>query len=988
MNLDNAWKALAMAVLPVTLTAVLTGCGGDDDDPVVRDTRTPLLIEEAFLNEQASQIGGDTTAVNRFSHNGSDWVLFNIAHKLMATPVTPSRGATYQVTMDAYINDIDVVELNGARYALLAVDGAGIAVVNITDPLAMSVLNTVAVNYYQDGISFAEGGGDILTDQVIEGTGTITSLVTDGTSLWIGNEDYGIHKTALVNVLGSSPATEPDGTLLIETEAYTVQYAGEHGWGGPKDLQLHDGNLYAAQGFLGVGVYDPDTLTRVGHYNLYTDTSVAEDWFVNLDVSTQVQGPDYIDPDTGMPNYKQASFEILEVWHNGADAPTPWADFDRYGKFYYDARTLDVADFSGDTRVFVAYGLGGVVALDANDPASLSYLGYAPAVPAHGPDKPRNEKSQSLFPYFGAGMLKEAGVVDVQADPANNRLFYTDHFAGLGILAGADDPATNWQQAGAPHDNDSNDDLGDHFPDYEFVTSYDMSGYDPEDNETLPAWMYEAPSSLITGEISGHGNAFTLMPTLDNALGNVDVALGNGAGGMDFIDLGDLNEANMGDRFAVTAHYDTTDKIGAAADGTATAGVSIGHTQGVVTTGRYLYVSDGPHGMMVFQIADESGNPIDNPHVVANTIDAEYPVDPGTGMVYPTPHAWNNVLNDGHSEAFVLSQSLGLRRVDISGVESGLGAPGMPLLLTPQPSDFYEHNLPTGSFGGISRQDHAYDVALHGDYAIVADGSNGLTVYDLTADPSDGTGSHVVANLGASTGSKPLLGRPTGVELWSHPSTDRIYAFVAAGHAGIGVVDMTELLVNGTAPGMELVKIFEPIKYEEEADGTIHVGKADARSVDVDIVQDHAYFSYGGFGIVAYSIADLLEPLPDGVEPDKIWKTNDFDHRPEAVGHFRLQDLPGMEGTDPEALYMTTQYYPANYPLTDDSGETYTLSQPRLLIYASFGGEGAGKIDWSDPANPVLLQHQDTVGEATGTAIAHGRVYVSDHEGGLVIFRP
>ena len=28
-------------------------------------------------------------------------------------------------------------------------------------------------------------------------------------------------------------------------------------------------------------------------------------------------------------------FEILEVWHGGVDAPTPWADFDRYGIPFY-----------------------------------------------------------------------------------------------------------------------------------------------------------------------------------------------------------------------------------------------------------------------------------------------------------------------------------------------------------------------------------------------------------------------------------------------------------------------------------------------------------------------------------------------------------------------------------------------------------------------------------------------------------------------------
>ena len=52
---------------------------------------------------------------------------------------------------------------------------------------------------------------------------------------------------------------------------------------------------------------------------------------------------------------------------------------------------------------------------------TASYLGYAPAVPAHGPDAPTGAQSQSLYPYFGAGMLKESGIVDVEVDLAGNR---------------------------------------------------------------------------------------------------------------------------------------------------------------------------------------------------------------------------------------------------------------------------------------------------------------------------------------------------------------------------------------------------------------------------------------------------------------------------------------------------------------------------------------------------------------------------------------
>jgi hypothetical protein len=58
-----------------------------------------------------------------------------------------------------------------------------------------------------------------------------------------------------------------------------------------------------------------------------------------------------------------------------------------------------------------------------------------------------------------------------------------------------------------------------------------------------------------------------------------------------------------------------------------------------------------------------------------------------------------------------------------------------------------------------------------------------------------------------------------------------------------------------------------------------------------------------------------------------------------------------------------------------------------VLLYVAYGAAGVIKLDWSDPARPVLLQIKDTAGKAVGTAIANGRVYVADYAGGLVVFK-
>lgn len=871
----------------------------------------------------------------------------------------------------------------------------GITAVDISNPAGMAIdpnVESVKVNYYQEGINWAEGGGDIIYDNNISSTrGPVSSLAVynEGNStdpnwqLIIGDEGYGLHKTALGNLFDAAIGREAeDGTLKIEDEVYTLQYAGENAWGGPKSLTLFgEGNntrLFVAQGFLGMGIYDPKTLDKVGYYNHYTDTNVIEDWFIYLDVSTDGTK---IDSCTGMPDYRQASYEITEVWHNKNSAPTPWADFDRYGKFYYDARKVDVATFAGDTNktiAYIAYGLGGMVAVDvtgyetatARDANCTSnagfeigeYLGYVPGLPAHGPDAQTGEQSKSLFPYFGAGMLKESGVVDVKVDEGTNTVYFSDHFAGLMAIGNADDPA-NWHGDKAPYDNDTldpKDELGNHWPDYEFVTSYDMTPI-PLGEETVPTFIDESPILLATGEISGHGNAFALSSIFTpTGSGTVDVVLSAGGGGLSFIDI--FGAPATPYDFTILKHFATTDEIGADENGIATEGIiNIGHSEGVAAYGNLLFLADGPHGMSVWQIADDLCYPIDEVHLVANTLQSEYPV----GDINPTPHAHEVILDHATNSALVMSQSRGVRRVSTSE----MGAVGAPVLLYPDITDIYEHNKDEGNVVEfLSMQDHAYSAALKGSLAFTADGSNGLTVYDLSKDPTDSTNSNgfVVANIGGDTNSQPDLGRVSGVELWDDPNTGISYAFVAAGSRGIAVVDVTNVQDNN----MSVIKIFEPIKMEDDK-----VGKADGKSVAVKIVGDHVFFTYDSFGVVCYSIDSLIAPLIPGTDPQDIWTKNGTDQRPVALARFELQDVTFFGSAE----------------LAEWSGGAAGMDvisvNGKDFIYVAYGDAGVIKIDWTDPAVPVLMEHADTVGFASDVSVINGRAYVADSSGGLVLLK-
>lgn len=1018
------WRSAGLAIASA-VALVVSGCGSSDSLPV------PSSLIEANIDTLAAQVGGATTAVALYSDGGADWTLYSMANRFAVTPVGTTKGSVSEITVPGYIQNITVVEhYDGKAYALLSMGGKGIAVVDISTPTAPVLVRTMTVNYDTEAHTYSDGGGTIFTEEAATGItdGPVNDVLVhddqatpdDSTDdqLFIANTAYGIQKVALSALIEAGA----DGALTPTSGVWTLKYAGENPWGGPLSLKMHGGRLYAALGFLGIGIYDPANLTRTGAYNLYADCAYRggnnrqEDWFGyperkiscpggTLDTATNLapahtDGTPAVDAD-GMPTFVQAAFELGakndHTWY-------PWAEFDRYGKYYYNARKVDVVEVGGKTLAFIAYSLGGLVAADVSSPGAISYAGYVPAAPAHGPDEPPiNVEKKGILSHFGSGMLKDAGVMDVRvvantdpgAGPDTYRAFYTDHFAGLVVVSGAEDPGQQWRQGS--HNNDS--EPGKTFwPDYEFVTSYDMTPV-PVGDESMPRFLvgdangnYAAPVQLVTGEINGHGGSLFLLPSRNvGATGQVDLVESSGAGGVSFVDIAQLTGTvgTISERFSVPVNLVSTNEIGAAEDGSATQPIAIGHAEGVTVSGNFLYLADGPHGVSAWRVADGL-TPIDDLHLVANTLQSEYP-SPGS-TVLPTPHAFKVGFGASLSQAYVMSQSLGMRRLDVSTVLSGTATVGAPALLNAQ-GGIYEHNTESGSVGNVTGQDHAYGVAFSGKYAIVADGDNGLTVYDITA--AAGTAASVVANIGDSdttSSGKPPVGRAASVKLWTNRATGATYAVVAAGAYGISVVDMTAFLATGRAADLQmdkLIKTFEPLK----ADDDNAFGSADGKSVDIHIVGDVAYFSYDSFGLGAYRMADLIAPATDinplCTDPTKLSakQGGPAECRPPLAGYFKLQKLAGYETADGGALYMTPQFFPAHTPYINAAGERTVSSTPRLLFYVGYGDAGVVKLDWSDVAAPRMLAIKGVIGGAGATAIHNGRVYVAAGAGGLSVFR-
>jgi len=1035
-----AWAATASAV-----ALLIAGCSGGSGG-----ISAPSIIE-AFIDTQATQVGGATQAVALYNDGTADWTLYSMANRFAVTKVGMTKDAVSEITVPGYIQHITVVKgYAGKNFALLSMGGKGIGVVDITNAAAPSYLRTMTVDYTSPAYTYSDGGGTIFTEASAAHTsGAINDLLVDdkGTAgdttddqLLIANTSFGLQQTKLSNLLDAAAS----GVLTIDgVQTWTLKYSGENPWGGPLGLKMHGGKLYAALGFLGMGIYDPATLTRTGAYNLYADcaNTAQEDWFgfPNLKpkcntalLATAADVPNYdgqpfIDAD-GMPTYNQAAAELGNK--NELTTGYPWAQFDRYGKYYYNARTMDVQVIGAKTIAYIAYSLGGLVAVNVTNPAAPVYEGYVPAAPAHGPDEPPiNVDKKGILSHFGSGMLKEAGIMDVRVvtdgSPSGYRAYYTDHFAGLVVVSGADAPATKWKNGGGGFNNNTDPKV--FWPDYEFVKSYDMTPVTVGD-ESVPKFLtadtsgnYTAPMMLATGELNGHGGALFLMPcmaTASCAANQVEAVQSSGAGGVSYVDFIDLTSSNIqpASRFAVPVNLVSTNEVGAKEDGSAGQAIAIGHAEGATVAGNFLYLADGPHGMSVWRIADGL-NAIDDLHLVANTLQSEYPT-PGS-TVLPTPHAFKVGFNSDPTKAYVMSQSLGMRRVDVSAVTGGTAAVGSPALLNAN-GGIYEHSTEAGSVGTnkVTGQDHAYGVVFSGKYAIVADGDNGLTVYDTTA--IAGTDASVAANIGDSLGTsgKPPLGRASTVKLWTNSATGKTYAVVAAGAYGISVVDMTAFLASGVATDLgidKLIKTFEPLK----ADDDNAFGSADGKSVDVHVVGDIAYFSYDSFGLVAYRMADLIRPateerpikVPNGQAADVCSTITDVtklsakqggvgECRPTAVGYLKLQkygevkDVNGVVVTpspyaneEGGALYMTSQYFPANTPFYDWTGTLVTLSTPRLLFYVAYGESGVIKLDWSNVATPTLLGIKGVVGGASTTAINNGRVYVAAGSGGLVVLK-
>ena len=93
------------------------------------------------------------------------------------------------------------------------------------------------------------------------------------------------------------------------------------------------------------------------------------------------------------------------------------------------------------------------------------------------------------------------------------------------------------------------------------------------------------------------------------------------------------------------------------------------------------------------------------------------------------------------------------------------------------------------------------------------------------------------------------------------------------------------------------------------------------------------------FGVLAYRIADLIKPLPAGMDPTDIWERGEIGERPIAVARFKLQD-PALFGS----AELTDLGGGAQGMFTMNTGD-------KQLFYVAYDSAGVAKIDWTEVAD-------------------------------------
>jgi len=297
-------------------------------------------------------------------------------------------------------------------------------------------------------------------------------------------------------------------------------------------------------------------------------------------------------------------------------------------------------------------------------------------------------------------------------------------------------------------------------------------------------------------------------------------------------------------------------------------------------------------------------------------------------------------------------------------------------------------------FGGS-----ALDVVAVGDYAYVAFGVAGLSIFDVS-----GEAPYLISNF-------PLPEHVRDVDLWSG------YAFVS-GHADalyiVDVSDPSQPLLVSTFETPWFAASGTPFWEVDVEDGWAYIVADDQGMITVDISQpenpvlgatvETAYHAtnvavYKGYayvvdratGLYIFDVGDpsnpalvsQVNPLPGNadwydfvisagyafvlIEEDAFYNVDD---------EFKLAVFDLNDPIEPALKsYLTIDWFPFLPHLAVVGGTAYIAS----------GASGVQLVDVADPENPQLLDVFDTAGEAIGVDSIPGKLLIADGAEGFVL---
>jgi hypothetical protein len=278
------------------------------------------------------------------------------------------------------------------------------------------------------------------------------------------------------------------------------------------------------------------------------------------------------------------------------------------------------------------------------------------------------------------------------------------------------------------------------------------------------------------------------------------------------------------------------------------------------------------------------------------------------------------------------------------------------------------------------------DIAVVGDFAYMAAGNEGLSVFDV----SPPSGAHIANDI-------VLGGDTTDIALAGN------YAFVAARNAGMRVLDVRNpakpLEVDAITPigstdslavaghhaylaagysGMHIVDILRPTNV-----ALVSTFSAENDVQDVEVRSGYAYLADGENGL---TVVDVSDPA----NPELVGQTIDMTNgrKVALAGQYAyvLNGYPYGSNGDPQ-LTVVDIADPYNPTVTTaiTMTEGLDLEVSGEYMYVAAGSFGLKILDISDPIHPTEIGAYDTLGAATGLSIIGKNIYLADDNGGVRI---